>query len=139
MIAITKTFKDFNGVERTETKHFNLTEAEIMEMELGTEGGVAEMLQNIIAAKDAPSIIKYFKEFILKAYGEKSADGLRFDKSEEISRRFANTQFYNLLFMELATDDEKAAEFVNGVVPKSAGINQKQITPAITPIAPAVN
>lgn len=137
MIAITKTFRDFNDIERTETKWFNLTETEIFEMELGTSGGVAEMLQNIIAAKDAPSIIKFFKEFILKAYGEKSADGLRFDKSEELSRKFSNTQFYNLLFMELATDDEKGAEFVNGVIPKSAGIKKDQVVPAVT--APTMN
>ena len=86
---VTKTYKDFNGVERTETKLFNLTETEVMEMELGTAGGVAEMLQRIVDAKDQPTIIKFFKEFILKAYGEKSADGTYFEKSEEISRKFA--------------------------------------------------
>ena len=69
MYAVTKTYKDFNGVERTETKLFNLTETEVMEMELGTAGGVAEMLQRIVDAKDQPTIIKFFKEFILKAYG----------------------------------------------------------------------
>lgn len=84
MYAVTKTYKDFNGVERTETKLFNLTETEVMEMELGTAGGVAEMLQRIVDAKDQPTIIKFFKEFILKAYGEKSADGTYFEKSEEI-------------------------------------------------------
>lgn len=135
MIAITKTYKDFNDVERTETKHFNLTESEVMEMELGTAGGVAELLQRIVAAKDQPTIIKFFKDFILRAYGEKSPDGLRFDKSEEKARDFSNTQFYNLLFMELATDDEKAAQFVNGVIPQSAGIGKKQETPAIAPVA----
>lgn len=72
--------------------------------------------------KDQPTIIKFFKEFILKAYGEKSADGTYFEKSEEISRKFACTQFYNLLFMELATDDSKAAEFVNHVIPKVVDI-----------------
>lgn len=87
MYAVTKTYKDFNGVERTETKLFNLTETEVMEMELGTAGGVAEMLQRIVDAKDQPTIIKFFKEFILKAYGEKSADGTYFEKSEEISRK----------------------------------------------------
>ena len=66
MYAVTKTYKDFNGVERTETKLFNLTETEVMEMELGTAGGVAEMLQRIVDAKDQPTIIKFFKEFILR-------------------------------------------------------------------------
>lgn len=136
MIGITKTYKDFNDVERTETKFFNLTEAEVMEMELGTAGGVAELLQRIVAAKDQPTIIKFFKDFILKAYGEKSPDGLRFDKSEQMRQDFSNTQFYNLLFMELATDDEKAAKFVNGVIPQSVGIKKPEVvTPITTPVA----
>lgn len=136
MIPVTKTYKDFNDVERTETKFFNLTETEIMEMELGTAGGVAELLQRIVAAKDQPTIIKFFKDFILKAYGEKSPDGLRFDKSEQMRQDFSNTQFYNLLFMELATDDEKAAKFVNGVIPQSVGIKKPEAVTAIaTPVA----
>lgn len=132
MIGITKTYNDFNDVERTESKFFNLTEAEVMEMELGTAGGVAELLQRIVAAKDQPTIIKFFKDFILKAYGEKSPDGLRFDKSEQMRQDFSNTQFYNLLFMELATDDEKAAKFVNGVIPQSVGIKKPEV---VTPVA----
>lgn len=136
MIPVTKTYKDFNDVERTETKFFNLTETEIMEMELGTAGGVAELLQRIVAAKDQPTIIKFFKDFILKAYGEKSPDGLRFDKSEQMRQDFSNTQFYNLLFMELATDDEKAAKFVNGVIPQSVGIKKPEVvTPIAAPVA----
>lgn len=132
MIGITKTYNDFNDVERTETKFFNLTEAEVMEMELGTAGGVAELLQRIVAAKDQPTIIKFFKDFILKAYGEKSPDGLRFDKSEQMRQDFSNTQFYNLLFMELATDDDKAAKFVNGVIPQSVGIKKPEVVTPVT-------
>ena len=117
MYAVTKTYKDFNGVERTETKLFNLTETEVMEMELGTAGGVAEMLQRIVDAKDQPTIIKFFKEFILKAYGEKSADGKRFVKSKELAEAFSQTEAYSELFMELATDADAAAKFVNGITP----------------------
>jgi hypothetical protein len=135
MISITKTYKDFNGVERTETKWFNLSETEIMEMELGTAGGVAEMLKSIVDAKDQPTIIKFFKEFILKAYGEKSPDGTYFNKSEETAHKFSCTQFYNLLFMELATDADKAANFVNGVVPQNVDIKPVENS-TVVPIAP---
>lgn len=135
MISITKTYKDFNGVERTETKLFNLSETEIMELELGTAGGVAEMLKSIVNAKDQPTIIKFFKEFILKAYGEKSADGTYFNKSEEMTHKFSCTQFYNLLFMELATDADKAANFVKGVVPQNMDIKKPE-NATVVPIAP---
>lgn len=126
------TYTDYNGTERTEDFYFNLTKAEIMEMELGTNGGLVEMIQRIVDAQDAPSIIKVFKDVILKSYGEKSPDGKRFIKSKEISDAFSQTEAYSQLFMELATDADAAAEFVNGIVPNMG--NGKAIPANITPI-----
>lgn len=117
MLKKTITYTDYNNTERTEDFYFNMTRAELMEMELGTTGGMTDMIQKIVAAQDAPAIIKIFKDLVLKAYGEKSADGKRFIKSEEISTAFAQTEAYSQLFMELATDADKAAAFVNGIVP----------------------
>lgn len=117
MLKKTITYTDYNGVERTEDFYFNLSKAEIMEMEMSTTGGLAEMIQKIVATHDAPAIIKIFKDLILKAYGEKSPDGKRFIKSEEISTAFSQTEAYSILFMELAYDDKEAAKFVNGIIP----------------------
>lgn len=117
MLKQTITYTDYNGVERTEDFFFNLTKAEILEMEMGTTGGLAEMLTKIVAAQDGPAIVKVIKDLILKAYGEKSPDGKRFIKSEEISTAFSQTEAYSKLFMELATDDKKGAEFINGILP----------------------
>ena len=117
MLKKTINYTDYNGVERKEDFYFNLTKAEIMEMEMVTTGGLAEMIQRTVDAKDAPTIIKIFKDLVLKAYGEKSADGKRFIKSDEISTAFSQTEAYSIIFMELATDDKAAAEFVNGIVP----------------------
>lgn len=117
MIKETITYTDYNGLERTEDFYFNLSKAEVMEMELSTAGGLAEMLQRIVDSKDAPALIKIFKEIVLKAYGEKSADGRRFQKSAEISEAFSQTEAYSELFMKLATNDEEAARFIKGIVP----------------------
>lgn len=117
MLKKSITYTDYNGVERTEDHYFNLSKAEIMEMELSTTGGLTEYIQRIVAAKDSPTIVKIFKELILKAYGEKSPDGKRFIKSDELSTAFSQTEAYSQLFMELATDENKAAAFVNGIVP----------------------
>lgn len=117
MLKKSITYTDYNGIERTEDFYFNLTKAELMEMEMGTTGGFAEMVQRIVAAKDAPAIIKIFKEMILKAYGQKSPDGRRFIKNEEIREEFSQTEAFSILYMELATDDKAAAKFVNGVMP----------------------
>ena len=117
MIKKTITYTDYNDNERTEDFYFNLNQAEVMELELSTSGGLANMITNIINAQDAPAIIKIFKELLLKAYGKKSPDGRRFEKSEALSNEFSQTEAYSKLFMELATDADKAAEFVNGIVP----------------------
>jgi hypothetical protein len=124
MLKKTITYKDYNDVERTEDFYFNLTKAEVMEMEMSTTGGLAEMIQRIVAAQDAPAIIKIFKDLLLKAYGEKSPDGKRFVKSDAIREAFEQTEAYSILFMELATDDKKAAEFINGIVPADLGQQQ---------------
>ena len=121
MLKKTITYTDYNGNERKEDFYFNLTKAEIMEMELSTTGGLSEMIQRVVAAQDGPAIIKIFKDLVLRAYGVKSPDGKRFIKSEELSTEFAQTEAYTEIFMELATNAEAAAAFVNGIVPKQAG------------------
>lgn len=123
-------FTDYNGVEREETHYFNLTNAEIMEMEMSTVGGFAAMIEAIIAAQDTPTLVEIFKDLVLKSYGEKSPDGRQFMKMDKdgrpLSRNFVQTEAYSVLFMELATDAEKATEFVNGIVPSDIAEKVKE-------------
>lgn len=134
---ITKTIKytDYNGVEREEKFMFNLSKAELMEMEMGTTGGLAETIQKIVETQDGPSIIKIFKDLILKAYGEKSADGKRFVKVNEagvpLSLAFSQTEAYSQLFMELATDDVAAANFVKGIIPNDIDLSKAELPAAL--------
>ena len=118
MLTKTIKYEDWNGTEREEDFYFNLSEAELMEMEMSTEGGFTNMMQNIIKRKNAPKIMETFKQLILKSYGEKSVDGRRFVKSTELSEEFMQTPAYDILFMELCTNADAASEFVNGIVPK---------------------
>lgn len=124
-------YTDYNGVEREETFLFNLSKAELMEMEMGTTGGLAEMIQNIVKTEDAPAIIKIFKDIILKAYGEKSADGKRFIKVSDagvpLSIGFSQTEAYSQLFMELATDSVAAANFIKGIIPNDIDISDAEV------------
>ena len=117
MLKETITYTDYNGVSRTEDFYFNLTKAELMEMEMGIAGGFAEYINQIIAAQDVPSLMKIFKEIILKSVGKKSADGRLFIKNEEIATEFSQTEAYSELFMKLSTDDGAAAKFINGIMP----------------------
>ena len=117
MLKKTVTYVDYNGVERTEDFYFNLTKAEVAEMEMSVQGGFSKMLEEIIASKDNVQIVNLFKQMVLKSYGEKSPDGRRFVKSDEIAQAFAQTEAYSEIFMELALDEKKAADFVNGILP----------------------
>lgn len=123
MLKKTIKYTDYNGVERTEDFYFNLTKAELMEMELSTTGGLAEAIQTIVQTKDTPGIIKIFKKLVLDAYGQKSPDGRRFIKNDELKAEFEQTEAYSILFMELATDADAAAKFVNGIVPNDIDMN----------------
>lgn len=117
MLKKTVKYVDYNGVERVEDFYFNMTKAEITEMELSVEGGFSKMLQELVASKDNVKIVQLFKEMVLKAYGEKSPDGRRFVKSKELSEAFAQTEAYSEIFMELALNEEAAAAFINGIMP----------------------
>ena len=123
-------YTDYNGVEREEEFLFNLTRAELMEMQMSTNGGLAEMIAALVASQNMPEIIRIFKDIILKSYGEKSLDGKRFMKVDEkgnpLSVQFSQTEAFSTLFMELATDSKAAANFVNGVVPSDMEVSEEQ-------------
>ena len=115
-------YTDYNGKTRKENFYFSLNKAELMEMELGVDGGMQQMIQLIIDKQDIPKIMAAFKRIILKAYGEKSPDGRRFIKSEELSEAFSQTEAYSNLYMELVTDAKAAAAFINSIVPEEVAM-----------------
>jgi len=118
MLKKTITYTDYDGNARTEDFYFNLSKAEITEMELSVNGGLVKMIGKIVESQDSKRIVDIFKDLILKSYGEKSPDGREFVKNKEICNSFAQTEAYSELFMELATNAEAAAAFVNGITPK---------------------
>lgn len=118
MLKKTVTYIDFDGNERTEDFFFNLTEQEIAEMELSTEGGLGNFINKAVAAKSQVELIELFKKLILAAYGVKSADGRRFVKNVAVREDFMSTQAFSDIYMELVQDADKASAFFNGIVPK---------------------
>lgn len=135
MLKKTIVYIDYNGTTRKEDFYFNLTQAEVTELEVSVEGGLVEQINRIVAAQNGKVIIETFKDIILRAYGEKSPDGRRFIKNQEVRDAFAQTEAYSNLFMELATDAKAASEFVNGIVPpkmeKAAPADQSAEAPAV--------
>lgn len=120
MIKKTITFPDYDGNTRTEDFYFDLNEAEIAELNLSVEGGLKQKVERITQTQDRKQLIGIFKEIILMAYGEKTPDGRGFRKSQELIDNFTSTKAYAQLFVELATNAEKASEFINGIVPTNS-------------------
>ena len=123
MLKKTIKYTDYDGNEREEDIYFNLSKAEVTEMELSKEGGMSEYIKKISAAQNAPELIKLFKEIITKSYGEKSLDGKRFIKNKELTEAFTQTEAYSELFIELASNADEAVKFVNGIMPKNMKTN----------------
>lgn len=111
------TYEDFNGNQVTEKFYFNLTKAELTEMEVSTPGGMQGYIQQIVDSQDGKQLIKLFKDLVLMTYGVKSEDGKRFKKNDDIRDAFVETNAYSELFMLLATDANEATKFINGIMP----------------------
>lgn len=129
MFKKTITYTDYDGNQRTEDFLFNLTKAEIAEMELSTQGGLTKKLERIANEQDGAEITKILKSIILDSYGKKSDDGRRFIKTEQLKEEFAQTEAYSELFIELATNSDAAAEFINQVVPNAPENNRQNVIP----------
>lgn len=130
MIKKTITYTDYDGNQRTEDLLFNLSKAELIEMELSESGGMEKMLKRIIAEQDTRKIMEIVKTIILKSYGKKSDDGRRFIKSDELSKEFSQTEAYSELLLELLGDENAASAFMNGLV--------DGLTPSDTPVLKTV-
>ena len=117
MIKKTISYTDYNGNARTEDHYFNLSKSEIMKMEMSVAGGLAEMIQRVVAAQDQTAIMQIFEDLIHKSYGVKTPDGKGFRKTAADLEAFIATPAYDELFMELATNPDAAANFVNGIIP----------------------
>lgn len=122
MLKKTVQYEDFDGNTVNEELYFNLSKSELIELEVQYEGGLAETLQNIVKANDMKNLIAEFKKLILLAYGVKADDGKRFVKSDELRTAFSQSLAYDALFMELATNENSAGDFIQGIVPKDMAI-----------------
>lgn len=117
-------YTDYNGNQRKDTLYFNLSKAEMMEMELSTTAGVEEKLRMLIATKDNATIVKTFKDLVLKSYGIKSEDGTRFIKNDRLREEFEQSEAYSEMFMKLISDNEFQAKFINGII---SGVNMPEM------------
>ena len=134
MIKKTITFADFDGNPVTEIHYFHLSRAELIEMELSTDGGMQAKLIAIGESGVGRDIISTFKDFISRSYGQRDpAQPTKFFKSTKLTDEFMTSLAYDALFTELMASTDAAIEFVNGLFPKdmsSSPVMQKAMAEA---------
>lgn len=129
MLKKTIKYTDFDDNEITEDFYFNLTEAELVEMETQTGGGLKAKIERIMNTRDVSEIMKIFKDIIIKSYGVRSDDRKRFIKNQEVTDAFVQSNAYSELYIELVSNVNSAIEFITGIMPKkvSSQIDKKQL------------
>lgn len=129
MFARTFVYKDYNGKTRKDTWYFNLRKDELLKLEMGSWGGLDALLKRMIREEKPDKIVDMFEKIILSAVGEKSPDGKKFIKNEEIRQDFYQTEAYSDLFYELVTDPKATAAFLKACIPEelAAKINEKDL------------
>lgn len=126
MLKKSITYVDYNGEKQTDDCYFNLSKAELLEMEMSEKGGFENYIRKLMEEKDNKKIYKLFKDLILMSYGQKSADGHSFIKKKMVDGQmiylkdeFEQTEAFTELMMELLSGgDEAMAKFINSLIPK---------------------
>lgn len=140
MLKKTIKYTDFNDDEVEEDYYFHLSKAELVELEMSVDGGLSESLKKLVTAASEEGdseeevtetgrrIVAEFKKIILGSYGQRSGDGKRFIKNQELRDEFESSEAYSTLFMELMTDMDAAIEFINGIIPKGLAEEAAKVT-----------
>lgn len=121
MVKKTITFLDFEGKEVTKDFYFNLSKMEFRVLDRKIPGGLQNMIDQIMKEKDEDRLIDLLDTLILESYGEKSEDG-RFVKEDRVGRRLSSffkiSEAWDVLFMNLVSDEKELHDFLMGIVPK---------------------
>lgn len=128
MIKETIKYTNFDEEEVEGDFYFNITKTELLDIEVEHQEGLEDWIMKVIRAKDHKTMWEEFKRIVLLAYGEKSPDGERFVKTPEISEAFSHHAAFDAFMMKLVTDDDYAARFIKGVIPKDLATKMDEET-----------
>ena len=105
MIKQTFDYTDFNGHPRKAEMYFNLTEIEVVDFSGRKPEKVTEDLDVLVATENIRGILAFIRDLISWSYGEKSDDGITFEKSPEITRKFVQSAYYSDWLFSLFEND----------------------------------
>ena len=144
MLSKTITYTDFNGRTRTETFEFHLYQHErvkwasdkdgllrykkdlsdadlegIQKAAITDEAEAERMLNVLLNDGTIFTIVNVIEDLVRRSYGQRSEDGRRFVKSEEMTEEFMQTEAYSVLFEELTTNPDAGSAFMNALMVKN--------------------
>lgn len=123
MIKETMTYKDFNGEERTDDFYFHLNTLEWLRMDK-KYGGIREFIRKAVKDSDEYAILNMLEDLVKSSYGEKSMDGARFIKNEDLVEKFTQTEAYSDMLIGFFTDTQKGIDFFNRLVPEDIKVEE---------------
>lgn len=115
------TYKDFNGNTVTDVLHFYLSEAQLMRLDAQYPDGLEGAIRGMVEREDKAAIFSLFEDLIALSYGVKSEDGKRFVRSDELQNEFLQSLAYDTLLVDIATSEEAAIAFFQGVTARALG------------------
>jgi len=118
MIKKTVTYEDFDGKKVTEDLYFHLSAMEAVELDQSTDGGITQVIQDLLKSGNGSEILLQFKKLIQLAYGVRSEGG-RFIKNKADADAFIYSPAFDALLADLLSKPEQAGTFIEGMVSKS--------------------
>ena len=120
MLKKTVVYDDFDGNKSEGDYYFNLSQVEIVRLELSLDGGLEAYINSMTQGPeiDGRKILSLFEQLIQMSFGVKTEDGKRFEKSPELTNNFINSGAYSALCMSLLKDQESAQEFFSSLTGK---------------------
>jgi len=115
MISKTIKYVDYNGVEKEQTYWFNMSRADLMDLETSDEEGWTNKVRKLIAEQRGREAYKIIEQFIKDSYGVKTPDG-GFDKDPKYLKEFRNSEAYSELIWGFVENPDAFASFIEGIV-----------------------
>ena len=123
-------YVDFNGTQRSEDFYFHLSLPEVTRLEAEIGKPLNQYAQEVAANQNIKELLDFIEKMVLSSYGQKSADGKSFLKSEEIRKEFEHSQAYAELFEQLLTNAELAEKFGSSVADNGKP-RKNQVAPSV--------
>lgn len=117
MQKLTIQFENFDGETVSEDLYFHLNIKELQAME-AWPAPLTKRIADLTNTQDGKKAFELMRDIIEAAYGERSEDGKRFVKNEEVLKNFTQGLAYDEVIIKFIDGSMDLAKFIEGLLPK---------------------